>query len=71
MTKVSYLKKVIEEKFKQTGAGNVALLLRFLTRSEEKELSRWYVVTREPYGFVKFEKREEVFDEDNGQLKLL
>ncbi|RXG63646.1 hypothetical protein ES695_16275 [Candidatus Atribacteria bacterium 1244-E10-H5-B2] len=71
MTKVSYLKKIINEKFNQTGLDNIALLLRFLSRTEEKELSRWYVITREPFGFVKFEKREGVFDEDNGQLKLL
>ena len=70
MSKVSYLKRIIDDKFK-TRPANVALLLRFLTRSEEKELSRWYVITREPCGFVKFEKREGVFDEDNGQLKLL
>jgi len=71
LTKISYLKSIINEKFKQSGAENVALLLRFLSKAEEKELSRWYVVTREPFGFVKFEKREGVFDEDNGQLKLL
>ena len=66
MTKTSYLKRIIEEKFKQAGAGNVALLLRFLSKDEEEELSRWYVITREPYGFINFEKREGVFDEDNG-----
>ncbi|GAI85908.1 unnamed protein product [marine sediment metagenome] len=71
MTKISYLKRIIEEKFKQTGQANVALLLRFLSKAEEEELSRWYVITREPFGFVKFEKREGVFDENNGQLKLL
>jgi len=70
LTKVSYLKRIIEEKFKQSGAENVALLLRFLSRTEEKELSRWYVITREPYGFINFKKREGVFDEDNGQLKI-
>ena len=70
MTKISYLKRIIEEKFKQSGLNNVALCLRFLTRAEEKELSQWYVVTREPFGFVKFEKRKGVFDEENGQLKL-
>jgi len=70
LSKVSYLKRIIEDKFKQAGLNNVALLLRFLTKAEEKELSRWYVITREPCGFVKFEKREGVFDEDNGQLKF-
>lgn len=44
--------------------------MRFLGKTEEKELARWYVITREPLGFVKFEKREGVFDEDNGQLKF-
>jgi len=63
------LKRIIDEKFK-TGPDNVALLLKFLSKAEEKELSRWYVITREPCGFVKFEKREGVFDEDNGQLKF-
>jgi len=71
LTKISYLKSIINEKFKQSGEENIALLLRFLTKSEEKELSRWYVITREPYGFINFEKRKGVFDEDNGQLKLL
>ena len=71
MTKISYLKSIIDEKFKQTGQANVALLLRFLSKTEEKDLSRWYVITREPYGFINFEKRKGVFDEDNGQLKLL
>lgn len=70
VSKVTYLKKIINEKFK-TGPANVALLLKFLSNTEEKELSKWYVVTREPFGFVKFEKRKGVFDEDNGQLKLL
>lgn len=69
MSKVSYLKKIINDKFK-AGPDNVALLLRFLSKSEERELSRWYVVTREPCGFINFEKRKGVFDEDNGQLKL-
>ena len=69
MSKVSYLKKIINDKFK-TDPANVALLLRFLSKTEEKELSRWYVVTREPFGFIKFEKRKGVFDEDNRQLKL-
>ena len=71
MTKISYLKSIINEKFKHTGLDNVALLMKFLTKAEEKELSRWYVITREPLGFIKFEKRKGVFDEDNGQLKLL
>ncbi len=70
MSKVSILKKIIEGYF-EAGAGSVTLLMRFLRRSEEKELSRWYVITREPSGFINFEKRKGVFDEDNGQLKLL
>ena len=69
MTKVSYLKKIIEDKF-EAGPNNIVLLLRFLSKAEEKELSRCYVITLEPCGFVKFEKREGVFDEDNGQLKF-
>ena len=69
MTKISYLKRIIDEKFK-AGPDNVALLLKFLSKTEEKELARWYVITREPCGFVNFEKREGVFDEDNGQLKF-
>jgi len=44
--------------------------MRFLGKNEEQKLARWYVITREPLGFVKFEKREGVFDEDNGQLKI-
>ncbi|GAG60355.1 unnamed protein product [marine sediment metagenome] len=70
MTAISYLKRIIDEKFNRTGLNNVAFSMRFLGRTEEKELSRWYVITREPLGFVKFEKREGVFDEDNGQLKI-
>ncbi|MBA7524451.1 hypothetical protein ES705_16589 [subsurface metagenome] len=70
MAKVTQLKKIIDNDFKG-GAGSVTLLLRFLSKPEEKELSRWYVITREPYGFINFKKREGVFDEDNGQLKLL
>ena len=69
MTKISYLKRIIDEKFK-AGPDNVALLLKFLSKTEEKELSRWYVITREPLGFAKFEKKKGVFDEDNGQLKF-
>ena len=70
MTKISYLKSIIDDKFKRTGLGNVAFSMRFLGNNEEKELSRWYVITRESCGFVKFEKRKGVFDEDNGQLKF-
>jgi len=70
LTAISYLKRIIDEKFNRTGLNNVAFSMRFLGRTEEKELSRWYVITREPLGFVKFEKREGVFDEDNGQLKI-
>jgi len=70
LTKISYLKNIIDEKFNRTGQNNVAFSMRFLGNAEEKELSRWYVITREPCGFVNFEKREEVFDEDNGQLKF-
>ena len=70
MTKISYLKSIIDDKFKRTGLDNVAFSMRFLGKSEEKDLSQWYVITREACGFVKFEKREGVFDEDNGQLKF-
>ena len=52
MTKISYLKSIIDEKFKRTGLNNVAFSMRFLGKSEEKELARWYVITREPCGFV-------------------
>jgi hypothetical protein len=71
LSKVSCLKSIINEKFKGTGLNNVAFLMKFLSQAEEKELSRWYVITREPLGFIKFEKRKGVFDEDNGQLRLL
>ena len=70
MTKISYLKSIIDEKLKRTGLNNVAFSMRFLGKDEEKELDRWYVITRESLGFVKFEKRKGVFDEDNGQLKI-
>ena len=70
MTKISYLKNIIDDKFKRTGLDNVAFSMRFLGKAEEKELSRWYFITREPCGFVNFEKRKGVFDEDNGQLKF-
>jgi len=70
LTAISYLKSIIDEKFKKTGLNNVAFSMRFLGKAEEKELARWYVITREPCGFVKFEKREGVFDEDNCQLKF-
>ena len=66
----SYIKNIIDEKLKRTGLNNVAFSMRFLGKSEEKELSRWYVITLEPCGFVNFEKREGVFDEDNCQLKI-
>ncbi|MBA7544254.1 hypothetical protein ES705_36606 [subsurface metagenome] len=69
MSKVSTLKKIIEG-YLEAGAGSVTLLMRFITESEEKKLSRWYVITREPSGFINFEKRKGVFDEDNGQLKI-
>ena len=70
LTKISYLKNIIDEKLKRTGLNNVAFSMRFLGKNEEEELSKWYVITREPLGFVKFEKREGVFDEDKGQLKF-
>ena len=70
MTAISYLKSIIDEKLKRTGLNNVAFSMRFLGKNEEQALARWYVITREPCGFVKFEKREGVFDEDNGQLKI-
>jgi len=70
LTKISYLKSIIDEKFNRTGLDHAAFSMRFLGKNEEKELSRWYVITREPCGFINFEKREGVFDEDNGQLKF-
>lgn len=70
MTAISYLKSIIDEKLKRTGQNNAAFSMRFLGKNEEKELARWYVITREPLGFVKFEKIKGVFDEDNGQLKF-
>jgi len=70
LTKISYLKNIVDDKLKRTGLNNAAFSMRFLGKNEEKELSRWYVITLEPCGFVKFEKREGVFDEDNGQLKI-
>jgi hypothetical protein len=45
--------------------------MMFLTKSEIKELSRWYIINLLPLGFTEFKKRKGVFDEDNGQLKLL
>ena len=69
MVKVSQLKKIIDSDFKG-GVSSVTLLLRFLSKPEEKDLSRWFVITKEAFGFVKFEKRPGVFDEDNCQLKL-
>ena len=70
MTAISYLKSIIDEKLKRTGLDHAAFSMKFLGKNEEKELARWYVITREPCGFVNFEKREGVFDEDNGQLKI-
>ena len=70
MTTTLYLKKIIDEKFNRTGSDNVAFSMRFLGKAEEEELARWYVITRESCGFVKFEKREGIFDEDDGQLKF-
>ena len=70
MTKISYLKNIVDDKLKRTGLNNAAFSMRFLGKAEEKELARWYVITREPCGFVNFEKREGVFNEDNGQLKI-
>ena len=55
MVNVSQLKKIINSDFKG-GSGSVTLLLRFLNKPEEKDLSWWYVITKEPFGFVKFEK---------------
>lgn len=57
MDNISYLKSIIDEEFKQTGQNNVAFLMRFLSKAEEEELSRWYKVTLEPLGYVLFEKR--------------
>lgn len=71
MNKLNYLKMLIRNKMRETNSNGVALCVPFLLTSEEKELSRWYKITREPLGYVFFEKRKGVFDEDNGQLKLL
>jgi len=54
---ISYLRNIIDEKFRETGQNNVAFLMRFLNKAEEEELSRWYVVELEPWGFVNFKKR--------------
>ena len=70
LTTITYLKNIIDEKLKKTGLDHAAFSMRFLGKNEEKELARWYVITRESCGFVNFEKREGVFDEDNGQLKI-
>jgi len=70
LTAISYLKSIIDDKLKRTGLDHAAFSMKFLGKNEEKELARWYVITREPCGFVNFEKRKGVFDEDNCQLKI-
>lgn len=55
---------------KEVNSNGVALCMPFLLEREEKELSRCYKITKEPLGFIFFEKIEGVFDEDNGQLKI-
>lgn len=55
---------------KEVNSNGVALCMPFLLEREEKELSRYYKITKEPLGFIFFEKIEGVFDEDNGQLKI-
>ncbi|RXG63272.1 hypothetical protein ES695_18070 [Candidatus Atribacteria bacterium 1244-E10-H5-B2] len=57
MDNISYLRNIIDERFKTTGQNNVAFLMRFLSKTEERELSRWYKVTLEPLGYVLFERR--------------
>lgn len=55
---------------KEINSNGVALCMPFLLTSEEKELSQCYKITKEPLGFIFFEKIDGVFDDDNGQLKL-
>ncbi len=69
--KITAIKNIIRNKLKESNSDSVTLLMMFLTKSEIKELSRWYIINLLPLGFTEFKKRKGVFDEDNGQLKLL
>lgn len=69
-TKVDRLKFFIREKMKEINSDGVALCVPFLLADEEKELSRWYKITKEPLGYIFFEKIPGILDDDNGQLRL-
>lgn len=55
---------------KEINSDGVALCVPFLLADEEKELSRWYKITKEPLGYIFFEKIPGVLDDDDGQLRL-
>ncbi len=59
MIKVLYLKNRIEESFKRYRVGIVSVYCGRLTKLEIERLSKWFIVEREPLGYVKFTRKED------------
>ena len=59
MTKIVYLKNKIDEGLKRCKSNNIAICC-YVTKCEEKKLSKWYDVEREMFGYIKFTKKEKI-----------
>jgi len=59
MTKIVYLKNEIDKRLKRCRAKNIAICC-YITKPEEKKLSKWYKIERELFGFIKFTKKEDL-----------